>query len=178
MQFVSLISEGILNGFFLVTILLLVCRITLPKYRQIINRLILFFNTLLLVGSTVYLFVAVQQFIVQITASDEYEAYSMVNRITGPYWLAYWGALLFNGFLPQLMWIRRLRRSLGASLVLAPFLLVDYWLPLLVSSLHRDYLPSTWSMMQPNYYGLAIAGITYLTIFLLLFSMMQLIKKS
>ncbi|MGI4866522.1 MAG: hypothetical protein ACRYFZ_21545 [Janthinobacterium lividum] len=177
MEFVSFLSGSLLNGFFLLTILLLIGWVVLPKYKQIINQLIVFSNTLLIAGAIVYLLTMLQQVLFQIKTNDEYEAYALVNRITGPYWWAYWGAPLFKGLLPQLLWVKRLRCSLIASLALVPFLLVDYWLPLLYSSIHRDYLPSSWAIMQPNYYGLVIASIVYLIVFLLLFSVMQLIKN-
>lgn len=177
MEFVSLLSDSLLNGFFLATILLLLGRILLPRYRKIIKQLVTFSNTLLIAGAIAYLITEIQYFISQMNANDEYEAYAMVNRITGPYWWAYWSALLFNGLLPQLLWVRRMRRSLGASLALVPFLQADYWLPPLFFSINSDYLPSAWFMVQPTYYGLAIAGIVYLTILLLLFGMAQLSKN-
>lgn len=34
-----------------------------------------------------------------------------LNRVFGPYWLAFWLGLLVIGMLPQLLWLGRIRRS-------------------------------------------------------------------
>lgn len=177
MGYIALLSDGILNGFALVTITLLIGRIVWPGNKAIIKRLVTFSNTLLIVGAILYLSILLQQFVSQLYAGDEYESYALINRIIGPYWWAYWGAVLFRGVLPQLLWIQKLRHSLNASLALLPFLLVEYWLPLLAFVNHRDYLPTSWFVMQPNCYGLAITCIIYLLFFPLLFGATQLIKN-
>ncbi|RZK29101.1 MAG: hypothetical protein EOO63_09775 [Hymenobacter sp.] len=130
----------------------------------------LFANTLLLVGALLFLLAAVGYIIVSMASGDEYEQYAMLNRITGPYWFAYMGAVLCKGLLPQLLWLKRVRRSLAMAAMLIPFLLADYWLPILYRLLpHRDYLPSSWAMLSPNLYVLAVVSLAYLLLYILLF---------
>jgi molybdopterin-containing oxidoreductase family membrane subunit len=49
----------------------------------------------------------------------EYEAYAFLNRATGPYWWAYWSMMTCNVISPQLMWFRKLRRSLLFTFIIS-----------------------------------------------------------
>lgn len=65
----------------------------------------------------------------------------------GPYWISCWYMLLY-GCLTQLLWIQKLRNNrvfrgvIGFWLLRLPVLI---WLITAITSLHRDYLPSSWS---------------------------------
>jgi molybdopterin-containing oxidoreductase family membrane subunit len=175
-EYIALVADILQKGFLLITVLLLIGRMLLRSRTEVFNQLVVFSNAVLLIAAILYLGSALQLLVFSVTADGEYEKYSLVNRIAGPYWWAYWGGLLFNGLLPQLLWLKRLRGSLYASLALAPFLVADYWLPLLFAR-HRDYLPSSWFMVQPEYHRLAIVAIVYTVAFLLLFSVARRIKS-
>lgn len=85
-------------------------------------------------------------------SQTEFEQYAFVNRATGPYWWAYWGGVL-PLLLSQLLWWPRLRRSFIFSLGLALALLFQPVLErllVLLLSLHRGYLPSSWVMISPE----------------------------
>jgi len=86
-------------------------------------------------------------------SGDRYEIYMTVNRWTGPYAPVYWSMLACNILLPQLLWWRRLRQSVPALFVLSLAINVGMWMErflIVVSSLHRDYLPSAWGMFYPT----------------------------
>jgi Ni/Fe-hydrogenase subunit HybB-like protein len=73
-------------------------------------------------------------------------------RTTGMYWYIYWGTILFNIMLPQLMWVRRLRMTQPVVLVVSIGVIVGMWMEryeIVVTSLHRTHLPSAWG----NYHG-------------------------
>ena len=164
MSILALLAELLLTGTVLSAIIFFIGWLAFASYRPLLRQLIVFSNALLLIGAVLFLLTALHDFLAQIRSGDEYEQYVMLNRITGPYWFAYWGAVLCKGWLPQLLWLKRLRRSIGAGLALAPLLLVDYWQPLLYSSLHHDYLPASWAM-RPDYRGLAVASAGYWVVF-------------
>jgi Ni/Fe-hydrogenase subunit HybB-like protein len=76
-----------------------------------------------------------------------YDRYMIMNRMYGPYAFWYWMLILCNVGLPQLLWIRRLRRSVPFLFCMSLVVLVGMWLErfiIVVTSLHRDYLPSAW----------------------------------
>jgi len=77
------------------------------------------------------------------------EAYLMTNRATGPYAPMYWLLLLCNGLVPQLLWSPRLRASVPLLFVISLVVSLGMWLEryiIVVTSLHRDFLPSSWGM--------------------------------
>ena len=77
----------------------------------------------------------------------------MVNRSFGPYALVYWMLILCNIVLPQLLWIRKVRLNMPALFVLAIIVNVGMWLErfvIVITSLHRDFLPSSWGMYYPT----------------------------
>jgi molybdopterin-containing oxidoreductase family membrane subunit len=77
------------------------------------------------------------------------EAYMMTNRATGPYAPMYWLLLICNGLVPQLLWSPRLRASVPLLFVISLVVSLGMWLEryiIVVTTLHRDFLPSSWGM--------------------------------
>ena len=71
----------------------------------------------------------------------------------GPYAGAYWMLLLCNFIVPQILWSKKLRRNLVALFTVAMFVNVGMWLErfvIIVTSLHRDFIPSSWQMYYPT----------------------------
>lgn len=90
--------------------------------------------------------------IVNDSEADKYNDYALLNRMTGPYWWAYWSMLAFNLLIPQLLWFRKIRNSSIAAFIFP--LLLNYGLLferfiIIITSLQRDYLPSSWVMYHP-----------------------------
>ncbi len=88
-----------------------------------------------------------------------YEQYMVVNRMTGPYAVQYWMLILCNGIIPQALWFRKVRRNIWVLFVIALIVNVGMWLErfmIVVVSLHRDYLPSSWDIYTPTFWDWAI----------------------
>jgi len=86
-------------------------------------------------------------------SGNQYERFMLLNRMTGPYWWAYWGLILTNVLIPQLLWFERFRTSVVALWMLSIVINVGMWLErfvIIVTSLHRDFLPSSWGMYSPT----------------------------
>ena len=86
-------------------------------------------------------------------SANEYEWYMMKNRMTGPYALFYWLLILCNGVIPQFLWFKRFRNKLTIVMIVALVVSVGMWLErfvIIVTSLHRDFLPSSWGMYSPT----------------------------
>jgi molybdopterin-containing oxidoreductase family membrane subunit len=82
-------------------------------------------------------------------SGNPYEEFMLVNRLRGPYGSMYWALLLCNVLTPQLLWFRRVRSSVWALFAIAMVVNVGMWLEryvIIVVSLHRDFLPSSWGM--------------------------------
>ncbi len=81
--------------------------------------------------------------------ANTYEEYMVRNRMTGPYALLYWLLILCNVLAPQALWLRRVRQNVVGLFIIAMFVNVGMWLEryvIVVTSLHRDFLPSSWGM--------------------------------
>src|SRR6202140_471143 len=86
-------------------------------------------------------------------SGDRYDAFTLWNRLHGPYAVSYWAILICNIFVPQMLWIRRLRTSPIALFFVSGVVLVGMWLErfiIVVLSLHRDFLTSSWGMYYPT----------------------------
>ena len=79
----------------------------------------------------------------------EFEAFAFINRAFGPYWWAYWIMVSCNVISPQLFWFPSIRRNVAALWIISIFVNIGMWFEryvIVVTSLHRDFLPSSWDM--------------------------------
>jgi molybdopterin-containing oxidoreductase family membrane subunit len=86
-------------------------------------------------------------------SQNEYEEYMIMNRMTGPYGPIYWALIFCNGLIPQMLWSRSVRRNVIVVFVISLIVNVGMWLErfvIVVTSLHRDFLPSSWDMYYPT----------------------------
>jgi molybdopterin-containing oxidoreductase family membrane subunit len=126
-------------------------------------------------------------------SGSQYEQYMMLNRMFGPYGWCYWLLIACNIAIPQLLWFRAVRRTVPLLFVLALVINVGMWLErfvIVVVSLHRDYLPSSWGMYVPSFWDWAtlfgsiglFAALLFLFIRLLpmisIFEMRELLEES
>jgi Ni/Fe-hydrogenase subunit HybB-like protein len=82
-----------------------------------------------------------------------YEQYMQLNRLFGPYAALYWSLMLCNVVVPQALWFQRIRANVPALFVIALVVNIGMWLErfiIVITSLHRDYLPSSWQMYYPT----------------------------
>jgi molybdopterin-containing oxidoreductase family membrane subunit len=86
-------------------------------------------------------------------SGDRYEMALQLNRWTGPYAPVYWSMIACNVVLPQLLWLRRVRRSTAMLFALALVINLGMWMErvlIVVSSLNRDFMPSAWRIYVPT----------------------------
>lgn len=84
---------------------------------------------------------------------EPFDSYIYTNRFSGPYAACYWGLIVCNCIVPQLLWFPSVRRNTICLFIVALFINVGMWLERFVIisiSLHRDYLPSSWEMYYPT----------------------------
>lgn len=88
-----------------------------------------------------------------------FEQFAFLNRAFGPYWWAYWIMVACNVGFPQLFWFKKIRRNIPIMFVLVLLVNVGMWFErfvIIVTSLHRDFLPSSWAMYFPTLYDYGI----------------------
>ena len=101
-----------------------------------------------------------------------YERFMIYNRMTGPYKWFYWSLILCNVLAPQIIWFKRFRTNLLVLWFLSIVVGIGMWLErfvIIVTSLHRDFLPSSWGMYSPTFWDLSMFTGTIGLFFALLF---------
>ncbi len=90
------------------------------------------------------------------------EMYMVINRMTGPYAPLYWALWVTNILAAQLFWFKSVRSNIVALFMLSLVINIGMWLErfvIIVVSLHRDFLPSSWGMYYPTIWDFAtLAG--------------------
>lgn len=167
------VAGAIFSGFAMVQTLLLVMRKVLNLEHYITMFHIESMNKIILVtGSIVGIAYLTELFIAWYSGS-EYELYAFQNRISGPYWWAYWSMMTCNVISPQLFWFKKIRTSIALSWILSIVVNIGMWFErfvIIVTSLHRDYIPSSWAMFYPSWVdvGIFVGSIgVFFTLFLL-----------
>jgi molybdopterin-containing oxidoreductase family membrane subunit len=105
-------------------------------------------------------------------SGSEYEWAMIMNRFHGPYAVTYWALIACNCVIPQLLWFRRYRTNTVALWILSIVINIGMWLErfvIIVVSLNRDFLPSSWHMYYPSLWDWAMYLGTFGLFFTLLF---------
>lgn len=117
-------------------------------------------------------------------SADKFEIYATLNRMVGPYAWIYWTVLTCNVVVPQLVWSSRIRARPAALFLIAVIVNIGMWLErfmIIVTSLHRDFLPANWGHFTPTFWDLAtLAGSlgTFALLFLLFVRFLPAISMS
>src|SRR5687767_5224977 len=86
-------------------------------------------------------------------SGNEYEWFMIKNRLFGPYWWTTWLLFACNVVVPQLLWSKAVRTNLAMLFGISVVISIGMWLErfmIIVVSLHRDFLPSSWEMYAPT----------------------------
>jgi molybdopterin-containing oxidoreductase family membrane subunit len=86
-------------------------------------------------------------------SANQYEQFMYWNRMTGPYAPAFWALILTNILIPQVLWLKKARQNVLLLFFVSLVVNTGMWLErfvIVVTSLHRDFLPSSWGMYTPT----------------------------
>jgi molybdopterin-containing oxidoreductase family membrane subunit len=92
-------------------------------------------------------------------SGNHHELQTLDDRFFGQYWWSYWGAVFFNFVILQLLWLRPVRRSPWLLFAISTGVAVGMWLErymILVTSLYRDFLVSSWGSYHATFWDWAI----------------------
>jgi molybdopterin-containing oxidoreductase family membrane subunit len=151
------VAGAIFSGFAMVQTLLLITRVVFKLEDYITIEHIEMMNIVVTVTGSVVGIAYLTEFFIAWYSGVEYESYAFINRATGPYWWAYWMMMTCNVISPQLFWSKAIRTNLLVSFFLSIVVNVGMWFErfvIIVTSLHRDYLPSSWAMFSPTMYDI------------------------
>ncbi|MBI4954772.1 MAG: polysulfide reductase NrfD [Myxococcales bacterium] len=147
------VAGAVFSGFAMVITLLLISRKVLKLERFFtLKHFENMAKVLLTTGSIVGAAYATELFVAYY-GGNPYERFTFWNRAFGPYAWAYWTMVGCNVLVPQIFWWKRARRSVTVLFVAAILINVGMWFErfnIIVTSLHRDFLPSSWTQYAPT----------------------------
>jgi molybdopterin-containing oxidoreductase family membrane subunit len=149
------VAGAIFSGFAMVLTLLIVTRKVFKLEDYITIYHIELMNIVIIITGSIVGIAYITEFFVAWYGQVPAEFYAFSNRAFGPYWWAYWCMMTCNVISPQLFWFKKLRTNIAATFVLSIIVNIGMWFErfvIIVTSLHRDYLPSSWSMFYPTMY--------------------------
>jgi Ni/Fe-hydrogenase subunit HybB-like protein len=169
------VAGAIFSGFAMVMTLLVITRKVLGLEEYITIQHIEAMNKIIILTGSIVGIAYITEFFIAWYSGVEYEQYAFINRATGPYWWAYWSMMTCNVITPQLFWFKKIRTSLVASFIISIFINIGMWFErfvIIVTSLHRDYVPSSWTMYHPTFIevGIFIGTIGFFFTCFLIFS--------
>ncbi len=148
------VAGAVFSGFAMVNTLLIIMRKVSNLEDYITVQHIELMNIVIMITGSIVGVAYITELFVAWYSGVEYEQYAFLNRATGPYKWAYWAMMTCNVFSPQFMWFPKLRRSIMFSFIISIVVNIGMWFErfvIIVTSVHRDYLPSSWTMFQPTF---------------------------
>ena len=147
------VAGAIFSGLAMVLTLMIIARKVMGLEDYITQRHIDAMSKLILLTSGIVALAYGTELFTAFYSGNQYEQFVFLNRALGPFAWAYWTMVTCNVLVPQLLWIRSVRRRLGIVFVLSLFINVGMWFErfvIIVTSLHRDFLPSSWATYRPT----------------------------
>ncbi len=147
------VTGAIFSGMAMVLTLMILCRAAMGLQDYLtLRHLDVMAKLVLVTGSLVGLAYLTELF-TAFYSSSHFEHFVFLNRLRGPLAWAYWTMVGCNVLVPQLLWSKKIRQSPAALFVISLLVNVGMWFErfvIIVTSLHRDFLPSSWSSYTPT----------------------------
>ena len=153
------VAGAIFSGFAMVITLMVVGRKIFNLENVITIDVMEKCNIIILVTGTIVGFAYITEFFIAWYSGVSYEQYAFVNRAFGPYWWAYWTMMSCNLIFPQIFWIKSMRRNIVVMFLVSITTNIGMWFErfvITVSSLHRDFLPSSWDYYTPTFWDASL----------------------
>ncbi len=147
------VAGAILSGMAMVLTLMIVARTVMNFQDYITVRHVEVMCKLILLNGSIVALAYGTEFFMAHYSGNPYEQFVFLNRAFGPFAWAYWTMISCNVLIPQLLWFRRVRTNIAVVFVLSLLINVGMWFErfvIIVTSLHRDFLPSNWASYRPS----------------------------
>ena len=166
------VAGAIFSGFAMVVTLMVIAREVFNLKNYITIKHLENMNKIILVTGMIVGLAYATEFFIAWYSGNEYEGFAFINRMMGPYWWAYWIMVSCNVISPQFFWFKKMRTSIPVMFVLSIFVNIGMWFErfVIMMTLHRDFLPSSWDMYSPTIFDYAMLVGTFgifFTLFLL-----------
>ena len=153
------VAGAVFSGFAMVLTLMIIARKVMDLEEYITVRHLEAMTKVIIATGMIVGMAYGTEFFMAWYSGNAYERYVFFNRALGPFKWAYWTMVSCNVIIPQLFWIRKVRTTPWMIFILSIFVNIGMWFErfvIIVTSLHRDYLPSSWAMYSPTFVEVAI----------------------
>jgi Ni/Fe-hydrogenase subunit HybB-like protein len=178
------VAGAIFSGFAMVVTLMTVARWALRLEHLITTRHLENMCKVMLATGMIVGYAYGTEFFIAWYSGNQYEQFTFINRAFGPYWWAYWSMVSCNVLVPQIFWFKKCRTSVPIMFVASIFINIGMWFErfvIIATSLHRDYLPSSWGYFRPTIVDIGTFVGTmglFMTLFLLFIRFLPVIAVS
>jgi molybdopterin-containing oxidoreductase family membrane subunit len=148
------VAGAIFGGFAMVLTLAIPCRKWLGLEDLITMRHIDNMCKIMLATGMIVSYAYAIEFFVAWYSGNQWEQFLFLNRPLGPYMPYFMGMVVCNVIAPQFLWFKKFRQNLWIVFIVANFANVGMWFErfvIIVTSLHRDFLPGSWGMYYPTW---------------------------
>ncbi len=166
------VAGAIFSGFAMVLTLMIVTRKVYKLEDYITIYHIELMNIVITITGSIVGIAYITEFYMAWYSQVPAEGYAFLNRMAGPYSWAYWSMMTCNVISPQLFWIKKIRTSIAATFIISIIVNIGMWFErfvIIVTSLHRDYLPSSWAYFSATRYDVGVYLFTFGIFFTLFF---------
>lgn len=153
------VSGAVFSGFAMVLTLLLIMRKVMHLENYITRKHVEYMNIVIIVTGSIVGVAYLTELFISWYSGVEYESYAFINRFSGPYAWAYWIMMTCNVVTPQLFWFKKIRTNFILTFILSIVVNIGMWFErfvIIVTSLHRDFLPSSWTMFHPTWVDIGV----------------------
>jgi molybdopterin-containing oxidoreductase family membrane subunit len=147
------VAGAIFSGFAMVITLMVFTRVLFKLEHVITIRHFENMAKIILLTGSLVGYAYIMEFFIAWYSGNPYEFFAFANRAFGPYAWAYWTMFSCNVFVPQVFWFKKMRTSIPVLFVVSIFVNIGMWFErfvITVTSLHRDFLPSSWAYYSPT----------------------------
>ncbi|RAP23503.1 hydrogenase [Candidatus Marinamargulisbacteria bacterium SCGC AG-343-K17] len=148
------VAGAVFSGFAMVLTLLIIARKIFGLEDLVTIRHLENMNKFILATGTMVGYAYAMEFFMAWYSANQYEAFAFINRAFGPYAWAYWIMVSCNVISPQFFWFKKLRTNIPIMFIISIFVNIGMWFErfvITVTSLHRDFLPSSWDYYIPTW---------------------------
>jgi Ni/Fe-hydrogenase subunit HybB-like protein len=178
------VAGAIFSGFAMVVTLAVPARAMYGMKDIITMRHLENMNKVILATGMMVGYAYAMEFFIAWYGGNRYEQFAFINRATGPYWWAYAIMVSCNVISPQVFWFKKARTSIPIMMVVAILVNIGMWFErfvITVSTLNRDFLPSSWGYFKPTWVdiGMLVGSFgLFFTLFLLFLRFLPMIAMA
>jgi molybdopterin-containing oxidoreductase family membrane subunit len=158
------VAGAVFSGFAMVQNVLIILRKMFHLEHIITRKHLENMNKVMLATGSMVGYAYAMEFFMAWYSGSQFERFVFLNRALGPYAWAYWTMVSCNVIFVQGFWFKKIRTSIPVMLTIGIFVNVGMWFEryvIIVTSLSRDFLPSSWGMFRPTLYDFGILALGF-----------------